>query len=84
MKVIYSVEGNHIVLGKQTMAAAPQQSSTIRGKVIDTNGDPVFLLILTLAFCECVFSAKVQNTHTKSRNVVILIILKIFKGRGAR
>ena len=39
--ITYSVEGNHIVLGKQTMAAAPQQSSTIRGKVIDTNGDPV-------------------------------------------
>lgn len=39
--ITYSVEGNHIVLGKQTMTAAPQQSSTIRGKVIDTNGDPV-------------------------------------------
>ena len=39
--ITYSVEGKHIVLGKQTMAAAPQQSSTIRGKVIDTNGDPV-------------------------------------------
>ena len=39
--ITYSVEGNHIVLGKQTMAAAPQQSSTIRGKVIDTNGAPV-------------------------------------------
>lgn len=39
--ITYSVEGNHIVLGKQIMAAAPQQSSTIRGKVIDTNGDPV-------------------------------------------
>ena len=39
--ITYSVEGNHIVLGKQTMAAATQQSSTIRGKVIDTNGDPV-------------------------------------------
>jgi len=39
--ITYSVEGNHIVLGKQTMPAAPQQSSTIRGKVIDTNGDPV-------------------------------------------
>ncbi|RKU67988.1 SusC/RagA family TonB-linked outer membrane protein [Parabacteroides sp. AF17-3] len=39
--ITYSVEGNHIVLGKQTMASAPQQSSTIRGKVIDTNGDPV-------------------------------------------
>lgn len=39
--ITYSVEGNHIVLGKQTMAAAPQQSSTIRGKVIDTNGDPI-------------------------------------------
>ena len=39
--ITYSVEGNHIVLGKQTMAAAPQQSSTIRGKVIDTNGGPV-------------------------------------------
>lgn len=39
--ITYSVEGNHIVLGKQTIAAAPQQSSTIRGKVIDTNGDPV-------------------------------------------
>lgn len=39
--ITYSVEGNHIVLGKQTMAAAPQQSSTIRGKVIDPNGDPV-------------------------------------------
>lgn len=39
--ITYSVEGNHIVLGKQTMAAAPQQSNTIRGKVIDTNGDPV-------------------------------------------
>ena len=39
--ITYSVEGNHIVLGKQTMAAAPQQSSTIRGKVIDINGDPV-------------------------------------------
>lgn len=39
--ITYSVEGNHIVLGKQTMATAPQQSSTIRGKVIDTNGDPV-------------------------------------------
>ena len=39
--ITYSVEGNHIVLGKQTMAAAPQQSSTIRDKVIDTNGDPV-------------------------------------------
>ena len=39
--ITYSVEGNHIVLGKQTMAAAPQQNSMIRGKVIDTNGDPV-------------------------------------------
>ncbi len=37
----YSVEGNHIILGKQNMAAAPQQNSTIKGKVIDTNGDVV-------------------------------------------
>ena len=39
--ITYSVEGNHIVLGKQNMAAAPQQNSTIKGKVIDTNGDVV-------------------------------------------
>ena len=39
--ITYSVEGNHIVLGKQNMAAAPQQNSTIKGKVIDTNGDAV-------------------------------------------
>ena len=39
--ITYSVEGNHIVLGKQTMAAAPQQSRTNHGTVIDTNGDPV-------------------------------------------
>lgn len=39
--ISYSVEGNHIVLGKQNMAAAPQQNSTIKGKVIDTNGDAV-------------------------------------------
>lgn len=39
--ITYSVEGNHIVLGKQDMAAAPQQKGTVKGKVIDTNGDPV-------------------------------------------
>lgn len=39
--ITYSVEGNHIVLGKQTTVAAPQQNSMIRGKVIDTNGDVV-------------------------------------------
>lgn len=39
--ITYSVEGNHIVLGKQNMAAVPQQNSTIKGKVIDTNGDAV-------------------------------------------
>lgn len=39
--ITYSVEGNHIVLGKQNMAATPQQNGTIKGKVIDTNGDAV-------------------------------------------
>lgn len=39
--ITYSVEGNHIVLGKQNMNAAPQQNGTIKGKVIDTNGDVV-------------------------------------------
>ena len=39
--ITYSVEGNHIVLGKQNMVTVPQQNSTIKGKVIDTNGDAV-------------------------------------------
>lgn len=39
--IAYTVEGNHIVLGKQSTTAAPQQNGTIKGKVIDTNGDAV-------------------------------------------
>ncbi|WP_075555964.1 TonB-dependent receptor [Parabacteroides timonensis] len=39
--ITYSVEGNHIVLGKQNMTATPQQNGIIKGKVIDTNGDAV-------------------------------------------
>ena len=39
--ITYSVEGNHIVLGKQNMTATPQQNGIIKGKAIDTNGDAV-------------------------------------------
>lgn len=39
--ITYSVEGNHIVLGKQAITTVAQQKSTIKGKVIDTNGEAV-------------------------------------------